>query len=352
MSLVKRGNSRFWYVQFQLEHQTFVRSTKTTDRRVAEQVALKIRAEAHAELVLGKKKALSLDAALRRYIDGKAGTSNHRNLVSLRRIILQAIAGSTPISRITESALEDFRRRRTAEGCAPQTIKHGLNCLLGALRMARKSGFDVSDVAGPQIKLLHGRLRYLSIDEERRLLAELDPQREGKGLASYDLRSPAQRQVMQDNFDLVVLLLDTGARYSEIANIRWNSIDLIRRSIRLWRPKVRNESVLLMTDRVFEVLSRRSKTRASEFVFCSKSGGPRGYSPIAIKKAMCRAELSDCTVHTLRHTHATRLIQNGLSLYEVQAMLGHTDIRTTMRYAHLEYSESVPKLLMSFARCA
>jgi len=38
----------------------------------------------------------------------------------------------------------------------------------------------------------------------------------------------------------------------------------------------------------------------------------------------------------LRHTHATRLIQNGLSLYEVRSVLGHSDIKTTMRYAHLE----------------
>ena len=54
MSLVKRGNSKFWYVQFQIDHQTIVRSTKTTDRRVAEQVAAKIRADVHAELLLGK----------------------------------------------------------------------------------------------------------------------------------------------------------------------------------------------------------------------------------------------------------------------------------------------------------
>lgn len=46
--------------------------------------------------------------------------------------------------------------------------------------------------------------------------------------------------------------------------------------------------------------------------------------------------LNDCTIHTLRHTHATRLIQNGMSVYEVKEILGHSDIKTTMRYAHLE----------------
>ena len=41
----------------------------------------------------------------------------------------------------------------------------------------------------------------------------------------------------------------------------------------------------------------------------------------------------------MRHTHATRLIQNGVSIYEVKEILGHADIKTTMRYAHLEQRE-------------
>jgi integrase len=88
---------------------------------------------------------------------------------------------------------------------------------------------------------------------------------------------------------------------------------------------------------------RRWKSRRSEFVFSSKAGGPRGYSAIAIRKAMRRARLSDCTIHTLRHTHATRLIQNGMNVYEVRTVLGHTDVRTTMRYAHLEQADVATK---------
>jgi integrase len=141
---------------------------------------------------------------------------------------------------------------------------------------------------------------------------------------------------MQDNYDLVVLLLDTGARYSEIAKIEWKSIDLKSREIRLWRPKVKNESILYMSDRVYRILKRRHESNDLKYVFANKKGGQRNHATIAISKAIVRAGLDDCTIHTLRHTHATRLIQNGLSIYEVKEILGHSDIATTMRYSHLE----------------
>jgi len=56
MSLVKRANSKYWYCQFQINHNTIIRSTRTTDRRIAEKIAQKIRAEIHADLVLGRPK--------------------------------------------------------------------------------------------------------------------------------------------------------------------------------------------------------------------------------------------------------------------------------------------------------
>lgn len=85
------------------------------------------------------------------------------------------------------------------------------------------------------------------------------------------------------------------------------------------------------------------ETRNGPYVFTNKKGGPRGYMSQAIRKAIKHAGLHDCRIHTLRHTHASRLIQNGLSVYEVREVLGHTDIKTTMRYAHLEASKVTSK---------
>ncbi len=200
----------------------------------------------------------------------------------------------------------------------------------------KKLGHQVADVEMPTIKLPKGRLRYLTDDEEQKLLASIDPKREIKSTAPYDSRRQEIRQHMHDFYDLVILLLDTGARHGEICALEWSQIDLDKRTIQLWRPKVNNESVLYMTDRVHDVLSRRLSERTSQYLFTNKQGQARNSHTLIFYKAFRRAGLSDCSAHTLRHTHATRLIQNGMSLYEVKEILGHADIQTTMRYAHIE----------------
>jgi integrase len=193
------------------------------------------------------------------------------------------------------------------------------------------------------MKLPKTSLRYLSDAEERRLLDCLAPMREGSGLRPFDERDDEMKRTLQDAYDLVILLLDTGARYSEIANIEWSRIHLNDRTINLWRSKVQNETVLYMTDRVYEVLSRRATNRVGPYLFRSRNGGSRGYASQSIRKALRKAGLHDCRIHTLRHTHASRLIQNGMSVYEVREILGHSDIKTTMRYAHLETKQVTSK---------
>jgi len=336
MPLVKRKNSKYWYVQFQINHRTVIRSSKTTDRKAAKQLEDRLRAEVHAELLIGKKKPITIHQALARYVRSKAGTPNHKNLESQRRALLSVFSGSRRLHDLSAHDLEQFVTVRRLQGRSGQTIKHGLNCLFAAIDLAKGSGHLVPELVSPSVKIPRHRTRYLTVEEERRLLAELDPKREGKGLAPYQERSARVKREMQDCYDLVVVLLDTGARYSEIANILWEQIDLKTRQIRLWRSKVGNEGLIFMTERVHSILSRRASHRPFKTVFFNRAGGARGYAGTAIRKALKRAGLHDCTIHTLRHTHASRLIQNGLSVYEVKAVLGHSDIRTTMRYAHLE----------------
>jgi integrase len=106
--------------------------------------------------------------------------------------------------------------------------------------------------------------------------------------------------------------------------------------IHLWWPKVRNESIIDMTGRVYDIQSRRHEAADGQYVFTSEQGGPRGYAAKGIFNAFERAGLKDFHVHDLRHTCASRLAQNGMSLYEVSQMLGRVDVQNTRRYTHLE----------------
>ncbi len=92
-----------------------------------------------------------------------------------------------------------------------------------------------------------------------------------------------------------------------------------------------------MTSRVKVIFERRLETRLStEYVFTNSDGQPRGYAPKGIRSSFKRAGIENFKIHDLRHTCASRLVQAGLSLYEVANVLGHTDISTTQIYAHLE----------------
>jgi integrase len=327
MTVLKRGNSKYWYIQFQYDGKTYVRSSRTTNKKVAEQMETDWRSKLHAQMYQGRRERITVKMALEQYCETKRGTPYFTNLCSVLRGVLRKLPSTRPLDELSSHDLERFKRDRESEGIGPQTIKHGLNLVRGAVMYARRLGYQTPDLVFPMVKIPKLKLRYLSEDEETALLRELDPHRTGKGLRPVEQRDPAIQRALQDAYDLVVLLLDTGARYGELANIERSRIDLEKQEIGLWRPKVQNEAILYMTDRVHAILQRRIE---------NKKGGPRGYASQAIRKALRRAGLADCKIHTLRHTHASRLVQNGMSVYEVREILGHTDIKTTMRYAHLE----------------
>jgi integrase len=343
MSIVKRGNSKNWYIHFQFNGQTYIRSSRTTNKKIAESMEIELKANLHSQQFQGRKQRITLADAFKQYKLSKQGIASYRNLIAHETVLSRLLPMKKHIDEITSRDLEKFKRDRIEEGVGAESIKYGLLLIRGTLKFAHQLGYQVSDIAFPQIKLPKNSLRYLSDDEERRLLVALDPMRHGAGLPPVAERSAEMQRALEDAYDLVILLLDTGARYSEIANIEWQRIDLASRTIHLWRQKVQNETVLFMTDRVFEVLSHREAIKTNRYVFCNRNGDARGYSAMSIRKAIKRAGLRDCRIHTLRHTHASRLIQNGMSVYEVKEILGHSDIKTTLRYAHLEQRQVTSK---------
>jgi integrase len=218
------------------------------------------------------------------------------------------------VDEIQDWHLARFKSERERDGIAPATIKHNFQAIRSARQWATDHGYKVSELIVPKVKVDNKRLRYLTLEEEVRLLEALNPMADMPYRPKYEDRPYEENRKRHDNYDLVVMLLDAGARYGEIANITWDRIDMESRAINLWRPKVKNESVIYMTNRVYKILERRLEEANSEYVFRNSKGGPRGHATAGIKNVLVKEGLHDVTIHDLRHTCASRLIQNGMSL--------------------------------------
>ena len=225
----------------------FVRSTKSSHKPTARIVAEGLYRSLQIASSKPPSNEIRLTEAIDRYLAAREHLVSYEHLQWEARGILKRLDGQLLLSDITGQHLSDFVAQRRSEGCKPQTVKHGVIFIRGVMKQARREGYSVSTVEAPSIPIRPTRLRYLSQDEENRLLAELDPSRSISFFPSKQDRTPLMQREMQDNYDLVVMLLDTGARYGEIASLTWEQIDLEDRSIKLWRSKVGNESVIFMT---------------------------------------------------------------------------------------------------------
>jgi len=340
MSVFKRNGVGNYYIQFNYNGKTYCRSSKTTNKRTAERIEREWKDEIHRTEELGERPRIKLCDAFTKYLDQKLGTKGHQYAKTNVNTVNERFNTDMYVDEIRSWHLANFKSSREKEGTAAQTIKHNFQIIRSTVAWAKDHGYLVKEIDYPKIKLPKHRLRYLSNEEESRLLTELDPKHKRHYRPDYEKRPVEEHRKYQDNYDLVVILLDTGARYSEIANLKWSAIDIENSSINLWRPKVRNESIVYMTSRVKEIFTRRFETKVSnEHVFTNNKGQPRGYAPKGIRASIKRAGIENFKIHDLRHTCASRLVQAGLSLYEVANILGHTDISTTQRYAHLERTD-------------
>ena len=135
---------------------------------------------------------------------------------------------------------------------------------------------------------------------------------------------------------IVAFLVLTGARRNEVLHATWQDIDLIRGMWRITDTKSGYARHLPLNDGAMAVLHQMQGLSRSQFIFGNpKTGKPYVHIYQAWDTARKKAGLPDVRMHDLRHTFASLLINNGRSIYEVQKLLGHTQIKTTQRYAHL-----------------
>ncbi len=240
--------------------------------------------------------------------------------------------------QLTTEDFERYRERRRTATAVGAKRKRGaasaatLNRELGFARAVfndfREALEDrkLSPIANPVRSRLFvpeppGRTRYLTEDEEHRLLAELP---------GFVDRAA------------VVMAIHTGLDRGAQFGLRWSDVDLVTRAIHTVRRKGRRKGATPVTvrinDELLALLQSLPSRCASEWVFPASSGpGPidgREFDRLVFRPALARAEVRGFRWKDLRHTFATRLRMQSVDLKSIGELMGHTSTRMTERYAH------------------
>ncbi|MBY0553186.1 site-specific integrase, partial [bacterium] len=151
-------------------------------------------------------------------------------------------------------------------------------------------------------------------------------------------------------YPLLVFVFNSGLRVGEIAGLCWDCINFDNRQILVKRNMTRKKTLkeynktksiryVPMNDQVYDVLRFLwTKQTSQKLVFAKPNGepiDPDHYSNRQFKTALKLADIEPVNFHKTRHTYASQFMMNGGNIYDLQKILGHKDIKTTMKYAHL-----------------
>ena len=172
--------------------------------------------------------------------------------------------------------------------------------------------------------------------KRERFLTEAEFHRLGQVLNETEAEGPENLA----SVTAIRLLMLTGCRLNEIQTLRWEDVDLEAAELRLRDTKTGARMVPLSNAAV-SVLSALPCKEDSPWVIAGKKPGAH-LTDIQKpwRRIRSRAELEDVRIHDLRHSFASRALALGESLPMIGKLLGHTQVQTTARYAHLA-NESV-----------
>jgi len=232
-------------------------------------------------------------------------------------------SGKSAIEQIERVDLEGFIEHEQDRGLRISTVRTRLACIIAFLHFLMEQDVISGSFLKRSIKLKLPDVlpRAMNPADVRKLLCVIE-----------DIRNRA----------LFLVLLRTGMRIGELLGLKVNDLDIRERKIHLFEGEKNSMGrvVYLSDDALFAIklwLRRRDKNK--EFVFYGRSNGHLCYSTSRglfvkyLKKA--GLDQKSYTVHCLRHTFASELLNAGMRLECLQQLLGHQDIEVTRRYARL-----------------
>ena len=258
------------------------------------------------------------------------------------------------VSEVTVPKIERWRLERLNAGRKPTTVNRSVNALRSVLTKAVE--WDIL-AAHPLAKLKALRIdttpkvRYLSEVEEPRLLRALAARNtdliEARSRGNqhrlergYELLPDLAKDAYADRmYPLVILSLKTGMRRGELFDLEWPSIDFDNKVITVRAETAKSSRVrhIPLSPSALETLSawKKQATNTTGRVFPADDGGRLDNVRNSWKSLLEMAEITSFRWHDMRHDFASKLVMNGVPLNTVRELCGHSDLNTTLRYAHL-----------------
>ena len=256
-----------------------------------------------------------------------------------------------PIGEITGLAIEKWRTERLKAGISPSTTNRNIASLRGVFSRAVEWGLLAAHPL-QSVKMMRepgGKVRWLSDDEEARLRAALEAReaRERTGRASAnEWRAARNYELLPDLPEgqfvdylrpMILLSLNTGARQGELVKLRWDAVDLDNAVITFHGDTTKSGATrhIPLNSEALETLKRWHAQSVGSIVFAGRAGDELVEIKTAWNNLLKKAKITAFRWHDMRHHFASRLVMAGVDLNTVRELLGHSDLKMTLRYAHL-----------------
>lgn len=327
MAVYKRGS--IYWVRFTWNGEEIRVSARTTSRAEAKAYEKELR-EQYGRIARGGQPRRTFVEALERYLtenlpDLKIKTQERYKTSS--RMLLPHFE-KLYLDQFTEARLAEYRSSRKAGGASNSTINRDMIVLSAVFRHAVEDWGWLKESPFKKIKKLKEpkeRVRYLTRghpgeadNEYQRLLAA----------ANSKLRA------------MIIVAVGTGMRLEEQFSLTWPQVNFFRREITLTVTKSDRRRIVPMSDEVIAQISAQPRHIREPYIFWHGGDGKR-YSNVrtAFETALRNAKIKDFTWHDLRHTFASWAVQDGMDIYKLSQIMGHSSVSVTMRYAHLRVDD-------------
>lgn len=321
MPTLVQDKTGIFFVVYSIDKKRVWRSTKTRNKTEAYRILL-ANPSLDGSKNLGETHLLS--HCIAQYLDYVKANFSHKTFSTYQFTLKRFFEhfGDVQIETIGTRGI-DFYKIGRSKSVSPSTInielralKAFFNCLTRWETIAKSPCDGVKPIRIPE-----SLPAYLSHQELKNLLD--------------GMKDPWLKPI-------VTFAAMTGARLGEIMNLSWENVNLVNRTVTIrsnisFTVKGGRMRTIPLNDTAYRLLNGMSLKEG--LVFPGKRGGPANLN--FVSKSFRVAVRSSGLVrglhfHSLRHTFASLLVKNGVSLYQVQKLLGHTTSRITEIYAHLQ----------------